>query len=540
MTMLTPASKRLNLRNEKTTDDFIIINQPTKLPLPHTCLIRPPSVSSKYDLSVSLPPPIGIAYLSSAIKTADYEVTVVDAIGEAPDKTYPGENNLIYCGLTIDECANKIPKNSDVIGISVMFSLHWPTVKRLIRLIRFHFPKSLIIIGGEHATAMAEYSLVDCPQLDLSVIGEGEETIVDLLKIKAEKKDLSKVNGLVFRDKNGEIKRTKPRSRISKIDDIARPDWESLPIRNYHKHSLTYGVVKGVSMPILASRGCPYQCTFCSNPTMWTTKWVARDPDDLIDEMQQYQKKYGATDFSFYDLTAIVKKDWIVTFCNKLLEKKMNISWQLPSGTRTEALDKEVCDLLYRTGCHYLAYTPESASENTLKRIKKKIKLERLEASMKASIDLGMVVRFNIIIGFPAETRKDIYQSLSFIFKMAIYGATDVFVNIYSPYPGSELFDDLKKEGIIQDKLDDDYFHSLTFTNAFAIPAVKCNKNISIVELVIYRSLGLFGFYIFTYLAKPVRIFYTFQNILNNKTESAFENALTKFLQKFKLIKNKK
>lgn len=123
--------------------------------------------------------------------------------------------------------------------------------------------------------------------------------------------------------------------------------------------------------------------------------------------------------------------------------------------------------------------------------------------SMLAAIQRKMIVRFNIIIGFPDETRKDIWKDLKFIIRMAKEGATDVFLNIYSPYPGSELFDDLKGKGVIGDELDDAYFHSLTFTNAFSILEVRCNKNISIVELIFCRSIGFFLFYILTYTTRP-------------------------------------
>ena len=151
---------------------------------------------------------------------------------------------------------------------------------------------------------------------------------------------------------------------------------------------------------------------------------------------------------------------------------------------------------------------------------------------MLSAIKRGMTVRFNIIIGFPGEKRRDIFKSLWFILKLAKDGATDVFVNIYSPYPGSELFNELKADGVIGENMNDDYFHSLTFTNAFSIPEVRCNKNISIFELILYRSFGFFMFYVMTYLTKPLRVFKTIANILTNKTESAFENALMKFLQK--------
>src|SRR6185436_3915128 len=98
---------------------------------------------------------------------------------------------------------------------------------------------------------------------------------------------------------------------------------------NYLANNLSYGVGRGRTMPILATRGCPFKCTFCSSPTMWTQRWSPRDPRSVVDEMQSYVERYGATNFDFYDLTAIIRKDWIVQFCRELLDRQLNITWQL-------------------------------------------------------------------------------------------------------------------------------------------------------------------------------------------------------------------
>ena len=121
-------------------------------------------------------------------------------------------------------------------------------------------------------------------------------------------------------------------------------------------------------MPILATRGCPYQCTFCSSPTMWTTRYIMRNPKDIVDEIEWLVKKYDANDFEFFDLTAIIKKSWMLAFCKELRERKIgNITWQLPVGTRSEALDKETLQAIYDSGCAYICYAPESGSEKSLR-----------------------------------------------------------------------------------------------------------------------------------------------------------------------------
>ena len=150
---------------------------------------------------------------------------------------------------------------------------------------------------------------------------------------------------------------------------------------------------------------------------MWTTRWVARKPELVADEIEIYIKKYGISNVDFYDLTAVIRKDWIINFAKQLIDRKLNITWQLPSGTRSEALDKEVLTYLYESGCRNLSYAPESGSPRVLKRIKKKVETDRMIESMRTAVACGLNVKANIIFGFPDETHADIWRSLFFIFK---------------------------------------------------------------------------------------------------------------------------
>ena len=101
----------------------------------------------------------------------------------------------------------------------------------------------------------------------------------------------------------------------------------------------------GRSMPLLATRGCPYECTFCSNPTMWTRRYITRDPKLLVDEMAHYVDKHDVVNFDFQDLTAIVNHRWAVALCEEMIERGLNVTWQLPSGTRAEVFDDLVRSL---------------------------------------------------------------------------------------------------------------------------------------------------------------------------------------------------
>lgn len=106
------------------------------------------------------------------------------------------------------------------------------------------------------------------------------------------------------------------------------PAWDLIPVENYLSRGLNYHLQRGRTMPMLATRGCPYKCTFCSNPNMWGPTWLPRDPKLVVDEMELYIKKYGATNFIFSDLTAVIKKGVVVDFCREIIRRKLNVTWR--------------------------------------------------------------------------------------------------------------------------------------------------------------------------------------------------------------------
>ena len=192
-------------------------------------------------------------------------------------------NNFINVGLSTQQILQHLAsKNFNVLFVSLMFSHDWPMSKSIIQTIKKKYPNVLLVCGGEHISASPEFCMKDCPEIDICVLGEGEETSVDLLKTFEQKKSLSGVNGIVFRS-NKEIIRNPKRPRINKLDNISWPAWDLFPLENYLSNGFGYGVNSGRSMPMLISRGCPYQCTFCSSPQMWTTKWQARNVECVLD-----------------------------------------------------------------------------------------------------------------------------------------------------------------------------------------------------------------------------------------------------------------
>ncbi len=256
---------------------------------------------------------------------------------------------------------------------------------------------------------------------------------------------------------------------------------------------------------------------------MWTTRYYVRDVTDVVDEIAAYVERYGATNIDFYDLTAIIKRDWILAFCAELERRKLAITYQLPSGTRSEALDAEVLAALHRTGCRNICYAPESGSPRTLARIKKKIKPERMVESIRAATRSGIVVKANLIIGFPNETRREIWDTVRFGMKLAWLGAEDLPLFPFVPYPGTELFRQLREEGVVPE-LSNEYFAQLGYGDLDRAPSLT--RHVSSRQLAWIRAIGMTAFLVIGYLRRPWRALRTLNALASERSNTVVEQRL--------------
>lgn len=492
-------------------------------------LVRGPIVSTLGALNNEAVPAIGLAYIAGYLQARGVYAKIIDSIGEGINRIWPVEGFDGYqCqGLTFAETLARIPQNVDVIGVSVMFSGEWPIQRLFLTKMRENFPNAKIVAGGEHITALTELSLREAPAIDFCVRGEGEQTFYQLLLNIADGKSPHKTNAIAFLDDTGAYQESESLTRIKDIDHISWPYWPDGYMENFWKHGKSYGVQTQRDMPLMISRGCPFQCTFCSNPRMWTTRYSLRDVEDVIAEMKYYVERYDVTAFQLYDLTAITKKPWAVDLCTRMIDEGIDVKWSLPSGTRSEALDEEVLTLLKKTGCNYLVYAPESGSQSMLEQIKKKISLDDLTKSVLTAKKVGLTLRTNLIIGFPQERRRDMFATIRYGLYLAVKGVDEVTINIFSPYPGSELFDELYKKGVVT--LSDEYFLALTSLNSdySSFKPMTVNETIGPRELAFYRLFFMLTNYIIGYIFYPKRIVRTIKSIwLGGHAETVLEHRL--------------
>ncbi len=501
------------------------------------CLIKPPILHKGTSFALMPTPPLGLAYIAGVIESLSNKIQVVDASACPIDKCERFSDDIFLFGLNSSEIIHQIEGEPDVICIALMFTNNWLHDRKLIRDLKAHFPNAVLIAGGEHATAAPELCLKQSP-LNYIVLGEGEEVIYDLITALKHQNSVEAIAGLAYND-NGNIVLTKRRKRIKEIEDLPWPAWHLFPLESYFNNKMSHGIYRGRTLPIMATRGCPYDCTFCSSPQMWGRNYYMRSPKDFVDELEHLNQKYNVTNFDLFDLTAIIVKKWIIETCQEIIDRKLNITFQLPSGTRAEAIDFEVATALKKAGCSNITYAPESGSKKVLKTIKKKVELNKMLFSIKQSNQAGINIHLNMIIGFPEDTHKDILSTLWFLIRCSWNGANDMAMAVFTPYPGSEMFQELNRQGKL-DLFDDRTL--IEIIESYDLwPSKVYSQQVNPFFIKLYVLLALLVFYASNYLFRPIRFFRTVRNLLFNKHESRLEQILYKnFFRNFFQLKKSK
>ena len=503
-------------------------------------LIRPPVLELRSNLSsYGAVLPIGLGYIAAVLRDAGHHLTVIDAPGEAIEQyvEIPSPIGALHSnGLTVDEIVDRIPWNTEIIGMTNMYLHEWPTLCEIAEKAAANVPEAVIVIGGENATAFRKRMFDESPHVDYCVLGEGEAAMLELVHCIKKGLPADHIQGIASRTRK--IDESNPREYLSRreteIDSIPTPAWEFFKVEDYLGSADHHGVHRGRSIPMTATRGCPFRCTFCSSPAMWTTRYVTRDPQDVVDEMRLYVKKYGIDNVNFCDLAAIIKRDWILEFTAKLKKEKWNVNWQLPTGTRSETLDEEVLRGVYETGCRNITYAPESGSERMLDLIKKKINMPQMLDSLRAARRQGLVTRVNIIIGHPKEKRSDTWKSLRLLIRCAFAGCDDAAVMIFAPYPGSADTDELVQAGKVE--IAGDYYYLALARSGWS--SRTYNPFMGTTELIIVQFFMLSVFYAFAYILHPSRIFDVFKSIFTGNEKTQLDQLIrTKMARKIGLEK---
>ena len=377
--------------------------------------------------------PVGIAYIGAMLKRAGYQVDG-------------------YVASDMNRLREKLSSQQyDVIGTGGLSS-EFKSLKRISEAVRR--TKATFIVGGGIITSEPEL-MSRALDVDYAVIGEGEETILDLMERLERGEDVSRVDGIgYFAD--GAFRTTRPRKPIDDLDSLPWPDYDLFGYAEFldsRKPSdiYYYDVFDHPrEYPVITSRSCPFSCTFCYHPL--GQKYRQRSVESVMAELRSTIPKYRVNLVSIYDELFSYNEKRVDQYCDQFQEYARSVSWDIKWSCqmRVAGLNERMLERMRDSGCFMVSYGFESYSSRVLKSMKKGITQEQIHNAIHATMDKGISVQGNFIFGDRAETLETAFETLQF---WRDHLEAGIFLAFVLPCPNSPMYQYCIKQGLIKDRL---------------------------------------------------------------------------------------
>lgn len=393
-------------------------------------LLIDPVEGAYNEMEISKPdnPHLGLAYISSFLnRECNAETRIVEM---SPSRLSVRDIEKIVTSY--------LP---DLVGITAR-TVNILAAYNVAKAIKEIQPKTITVLGGAHGTALPELTLSECEHLDAIVHGEGEITMKEIVTKLSERtrgeKLFSGISGLAYRAQNGEISHEIDRELIADLDILPFPDYSIYDLNSYNKVYNPLTRRFDMRFPILSSRGCPYQCTFCM-PVL-TRKVRYRSVLNVIEEIELMSQRYNAHRLYFEDSTFAINRKWFEEFCQEFMSRGLHRNMQWGFETRIELVQNEdIFKIAKEAGCSYIYFGIESGNEDVLCYAKKNFTKNQIRNAVQLAKKVGInTVAGSFIFGLPSETKDSIEETIEFIRELQL---DVVNLNILDVYPGTELYD---------------------------------------------------------------------------------------------------
>lgn len=384
--------------------------------------------------------PVGLGYIAAVLQQEGHDVEVMD---------------INAFRWNIEEVERRIKEAEfDLAGIGGMVTIY-RYIKWLVSTLKKYHPEKKIIVGGSAATSVPR-TLLERTATDIACIGEGEQTIKEVVWALEKGEDLSQVDGIWFKDERNGIHATKPREPIKDLDSLPLTPYDLFPMDIYLRNPVgAPNINKWVdgnqvddtlSINLFATRGCPYKCIYCYHDFMGSG-YRTRSPQNVLDEMKSLYQRYGVKYFHFIDDEFVMNKRFIYEFCRKVRESGLGFTWGC-SG-RVNLMTEDLIATMANSGCVLIGYGIESGSQKMLDIMRKRVTVEQAKQAVKLTQKYLGWADCSFMIGIPGETRETIQETIDFCKALNLVPEVVFFA---TPYPGTELYELAKAQGKIGDE----------------------------------------------------------------------------------------
>jgi len=344
----------------------------------------------------------------------------------------------------------------DIIGFTNLFRENVYETIKATDLAREVLPDALIAVGGPNATALPDYMLDESSAIDIVGLGDGEQTMYEIVEWTQGKRTLSSIESIMYRDNKKNV-RTSKRELLTNLDELGHIDYNFLKLERYFtyerngimaRNKFSYnGAERSVSL--VTSRGCPYKCSFCSIHIHAGRKYRRYSVEHVLDHLENLIKNYGVRHIHFEDDNLTLDKDRFMKLMNGILDRKLKFTWDTPNGTFANTLDEKMMLLIKKTGCTYLIIAPESGDQWVIDNVirKQPLTLKNVVHIFKLAKKIGLDMQAFYIIGFPRETLKQVKTTLNFALNALKKYDVLPHMAMARADPGTALFDEAQMNG---------------------------------------------------------------------------------------------
>ncbi|MCD6309522.1 MAG: radical SAM protein, partial [Candidatus Eremiobacteraeota bacterium] len=354
---------------------------------------------------------------------------------------------LDICALNLSPDATKeyIKRSrATVVGITTT-TIGWLGTVECARLAREALPDAVIVVGGPHLS-LYPIECLSFPEIDLGVLGDGEETLMEIVTRLEEGWPLKKIKGTVYRDDDGTPVIAEPRPFIRDLDSLPFPAVDLFPLDRYR--CLT---IEKPFFTMTTTRGCPYKCAFCTQVFCGNTVRY-RSAGNLVDEIELYIKKYGAREIIMFDETFTLKKPRVLEFCRQVMERELKFRFNI--RTRVDLIDEEILEAMKEAGCYGLHMGVESGSEEILKLMQKGTTLKQVHRAFNMARKLGFMTRGYFMLAYLDENNETYRKTIRLARELPLDWAS---FSITIPLPGTTLYKQARERGLIKKDFWRDY-----------------------------------------------------------------------------------
>jgi anaerobic magnesium-protoporphyrin IX monomethyl ester cyclase len=442
--------------------------------------------------------PIGLMYIASVLKKTGYNVEILDAFFS--DCTFQESGETINVGLPFDQIKQEIAlKKPDIVGIAGPFTCQIDNALKISDIAKQVNQQILTVVGGPHVTLVPKEFLEDALSVDVAVVGEGEYAMLEISEAFEGKRQFSQILGIAYRQ-NGEVIVNPKRPFIQQLDDLPYPAYDLVDMELYiNPKKIGYRSFQDRAISMITSRGCPFNCCFCSVHLHMGQNFRAHSAKYVLDHIQYVVDKFKVKNIFFEDdnLTLDIKR--FEAICDGIIERKIKIGWETPNGVRADCLNLNLLKKMKLSGANSIFVGVESGDQQILdKVICKNLDLNRVVQFAKDAKQIGLKTGAFYIIGFPGETKADMQRTANFALELKRKYDVGMHLFMATPAYGTRLYEECKVKGYIKQDLSWNAFAQarqpkglpLITTNEFMPADVK---EIAAKALAEYKKLSLIG-----------------------------------------------